>query len=297
MKNIDTYELPEEEKDRSFQIYEVQGKRIMDKNKSYELSRPHRHNYYEICVFINGAGNHEIDFNTFPIQSQSIHFLSPGQVHLISREENYHGYLLMFKREFYSLAYQTKDLLFELPFFNNNTSKPILELNKDEFLEFLELIDLIKRENKKDHDLKDNIVRSFLHIFLLKCKVAFFEKRLSSGTNLNMSFVNVNQFKYLLEKNYKELHFVKDYADLLALSPLQLNKMVKNITGKNASDLIINRIVLEAKRLLAFTDLSNKEIAFEMNYPDPSYFTRIFRKKTGFTPSGFREQLSKKYQN
>lgn len=297
MKNIDTYELPEEEKDRSFQIYEVQGKRIIDKNKSYELSRPHRHNYYEICVFTSGAGNHEIDFNTFPIQSQSIHFLSPGQVHLISREEHYHGYLLMFKREFYSLVYQTKDLLFELPFLNNNTSKPILELEQDEFLEFLELIDSIKRENTKDHDLKDNIVRSYLHIFLLKCKVAFYEKRLSTGTNVNMSFVHVNQFKYLLEKNFKELHFVKDYADLLALSPFQLNKMVENITGKNASDLIINRIVLEAKRLLAFTNLSNKEIAFQMNYPDPSYFTRIFHKKAGFTPSGFREQLNKKYQN
>lgn len=109
--------------------------------------------------------------------------------------------------------------------------------------------------------------------------------------------MHVNQFKYLLEKNFKKLHFVKDYADLLALSPLQHNKMVKNITGKNASDLIINRIVLEAKRLLAFTNLSNKEIAFQMNYPDPSYFTRIFRKKTEFTPSGFREQLNKKYQN
>jgi AraC-like DNA-binding protein len=187
-------------------------------------------------------------------------------------------------------------MLFELPFFNNNTSKPILELNSKEFQEFLEIIESVKRENDRDHDLKNNIVRSFLHIFLLKCKVAFLEKRISTGTIADVSYITVNQFKFLLEKSYKDLHFVKEYADLLSLTPIQLNKMVKIITGKNASELIINRIVLEAKRLLTFTELSNKEIAFRMNYEDPSYFSRIFRKKTGHTPSDFRKQLRKKYQ-
>lgn len=296
LKNINIYELPEEEKDRSFQLYEVRGKKVSDKKYLHEPNRPHRHNYYEICVFITGAGQHEIDFKSFPIKSHSIHFLSPGQVHMISREENYHGYLLLFSREFYSSDFQKKDMLFELPYLNNNTSKPILELNDKEFEEFLELIEVLKRENSREHALRQNIVRSYLHIFLLKCKVAFLEKSNSAGTNTDMSLVTVNQFKILLEKSYKEMHFVKDYADVLALTPLQLNKMVKNITGKNASDMIISRIVLEAKRLLTFTDLSNKEIAFEMNYQDPSYFTRLFRKKTGVTPTVFREQLKKKYQ-
>lgn len=296
MKNINIYELPEEEKDRSFQLYEVQGKRIEDTKYLHEPNRPHRHNYYEICVFISGAGKHEIDFKSFPIKSHSIHFISPGQVHMISREKNYHGNLLMFTREFYSSDFQKKDMLFELPFFNNNTSKPILELTGEEFHEFLEIIESLRRENARDHDLKNNIVRSYLHIFLLKCKVAFLEKRMSTGTIADVSYITVNQFKFLLEKSYKELHFVKEYADLLSLTPIQLNKMVKNITGKNASEMIINRIVLEAKRLLTFTDLSNKEISFEMNYEDPSYFSRIFRKKTGYSPSDFRKQLRKKYQ-
>lgn len=83
---------------------------------------------------------------------------------------------------------------------------------------------------------------------------------------------------------------------MLSLSPIQLNKMVKMITGKNASDLIISRIMLEAKRLIAYTELSNKEIAFKLNYEDPSYFSRMFRKKMGVSPSAFREQLKEKYQ-
>lgn len=296
MKNIHIYELPREKTERSFQLYEVQGKKIEDKKYLHEPSRPHRHNYYEICVFITGAGKHEIDFQSFPIKSYSIHFLSPGQVHMISREENYHGYLLMFTREFYASDFQKKDMLFELPFFNNNTSKPILELNSEEFHEFLEIIDSVKREDARAHDLKHNIVRSYLHIFLLKCKAAFLEKRLSTGTISDVSFIIVNQFKFLLEQSYKDLHFVKEYAEVLSLTPVQLNKMTKTITGINASDLIINRVILEAKRLLTYTDYSNKEIAFQMNYEDPSYFSRLFRKRTGVTPSEFRKQMRKKYQ-
>lgn len=296
INNIHIYDLPEEKKESSFQIYEVRGKIIKDQNYLHEYTRPHRHNYYEICVFINGAGKHEIDFKSFPIKSHSIHFLSPGQVHIISRGENYHGYLLLFSREFYSSDFQKKDMLFELPFFNNNTSKPILELDIENFQEFLDIIKSLKKENRRHHELRNNIIRSYLHIFLLKCKAAFLEKGIQEGVIVEKSYVAVNQFKILVEKNHKELHYVKEYADLLSLTPIQLNKMVKKITGNNASEMIISRIVLEAKRLLTFTDLSNKEISFHLNYDDPSYFSRIFRKKTGMNPSSFRMTLRKKYQ-
>lgn len=296
IKNIHIYELPDEENAKAFQIFEVQGKKIEDQNYPHNTDRPHRHNYYEICVFVTGAGKHEIDFKLFPIASQSIHFLSPGQVHLISREENYHGFLIMFSREFYSSDFIKKDMLFDLPYFNNNTSKPILDLENREFIEFLEIIKTMIRENAHDYELRANILRSYLHIFLLKCKAAFLEQRTTTTSVADISYITVNQFKILIEKCYKELHFVREYAELLALSPVQLNKMVKQITGKNASDMIINRIILEAKRLLNFTELSNKEIAYQMNYEDPSYFSRIFRKKTGITPSDFRNNLQKKYQ-
>jgi AraC-like DNA-binding protein len=71
---------------------------------------------------------------------------------------------------------------------------------------------------------------------------------------------------------------------------------VKTITGENASEFIIKRIILEAKRLLIYTDLSNKEISFAINYDDPSYFSRLFRKKVGASPSEFRVQMKQKYQ-
>lgn len=295
-EKIHIYEIPDEEKNSSFQIYEVKGKKIQNPIYPYKTNRPHRHNYYEICVFDNGAGQHDIDFTSFRIKPKSIHFLSPGQVHLISREEDYHGYLLVFTRDFYSWDLQKKDLLFDLPFFNNNNAKPILELNDNEFEEFISIIENILKEKASVLKSKTEIIRAYLHIFLLKCKEEFISKQENFVSIENISAKTVNHFKLLLEESFRELHFVKEYADMLSISPIRLNKLVKEMTGKNASDLIIDRIVLEAKRLLSYTELSTKEIGFQMNYDDPSYFCRVFRKETGITPTEFRKNLKEKYQ-
>lgn len=296
MKNIHIFELSESDEKIDFHVYEVVGE--MKNNKEYpqKSKQPHRHTYYEICIFINGAGSHMIDFKTFQIKSNSIHFLTPGQVHLISKEENYHGFLLVFSREFFSLGLQDENLLMTLPFFNNNTAEPILNLNKKEFDELLDIIENIIIDYKRDSEIREDVLRSYLHIFLLKCRCFFNKDHCDKDIVKDKTFLLVNKFRRLVEQNFREIHLVKEYAGLLNESPVHLNKIVKSITGKNASEFIIRRIVLEAKRLLIYTDLSNKEVSFKMNYDDPSYFSRLFRKKVGISPSEFRIQMKKKYR-
>lgn len=296
LKNIHIYELPKGDENIAFHVYEVKGKVIQNKVYPHKTEQPHRHAYYEICIFVNGAGSHMIDFKNFDIKSHSIHFLTPGQVHRISREENYHGFLLVFSRDFYSLGMQDEDLLMTLPFFNNNTSEPILNLNEDEFVEVHDIIEHLRRDYKRDSEIREDVLRSYLHIFLLKCRYFFNKNYFDKDIINDPIFLKVNKFRKLVEQNFKEIHLVKDYADLLNESPAHLNKVVKSITGENASEFIIKRIVLEAKRLLIYTDLSNKEISFKMNYDDPSYFSRLFRKKVGTSPSDFRTQMKQKYQ-
>ena len=107
----------------------------------------------------------------------------------------------------------------------------------------------------------------------------------------------VKQFKSLVEDNFQKCHLVKDYAALLDTTPARLNKQVKALTNANASDFIYDRIVLEIKRLLMHTDLTNKEIAYQLHFEDPSYFNRFFRKYAGMTPSDFRTGMKQKYQD
>lgn len=296
LKNIHIYELPKSDEDIAFHVYEVKGKVIQNKEYPHKTEQPHRHAYYEICIFVNGAGSHMIDFKTFDIKSHSIHFLTPGQVHRISREKNYHGFLLVFSRDFYSIGIQDEDLLMTLPFFNNNTAEPILNLDEEEFAEALDIIEHLRTDYKRDNEIREDVLRSYLHIFLLKCRYFFNKKYLDKDIINDPAFLKVNKFRELVEKQFRKIHLVKEYADLLSESPAHLNKVVKSITGENASEFIIKRIVLEAKRLLIYTDLSNKEISFKMNYDDPSYFSRLFRKKVGTSPSEFRAQMKQKYQ-
>ena len=295
LKNIHEYELPKNDEKIAFHVYEVEGKTINNKQYPHKTEQPHRHSYYEICIFVNGVGAHMIDFKTFQIKSNSIYFLTPGQVHLISREENYYGFLLVFSREFYSLGLQDEDLLMTLPFFNNNTTMPILNLNKEEFDEILDIIEHLRIDYKRGSEIREDVLRSYLHIFMLKCRYFFnryyFDKNIIKGP----TFLLVNKFRNLVEQNFREIHLVKEYADLLNESPDHLGKIVKSITGENISEFIIKRIVLEAKRLLIYTDLSNKEISYKMNYIDPSYFSRLFKKKVGICPSKFKIQMKKKY--
>lgn len=294
---IKTYEMPQSPQQRAFQLYEVKGTTIESTSYPHETDRPHRHKYYEICVFVNGAGRHEIDFVTHPIQSHSIHFLSPGQVHLISREEDYHGYLIVFARDFYVLDAFHEDLLFQLPFFNNPNRVPILNLDLQDFLEMVEIIQLMRKELACGQGFNHEILRSYLHIFLLKCKRSYIQYFAERQKMMDPNYAFVQQFNTLLEQQFRKNHLVQDYAEQLAISPALLNKYVRKIMGFSASEVIIERLILQAKRYLIYTDLSNKEIAYHLNYEDPSYFSRIFKKKTGLSPSEFRRVENEKYQN
>jgi len=272
------------------------GLELLEHRDDYDTSVPHRHNYYEIFLFIKGGGTHEIDFEVFPIESGSVHFVSPGQVHKVRRELDSYGYVLFFSRDFYYLNLPNKNILYELPFLNNNTPEPILNLTKADFKVFSELFEKIEEEYASGNELKGSLIRSYLNILLLKSKGFFDQSKSEIDAHDNPASKLVYDFKILVEKNYRKLHLVKEYADLLSTTPEHLNEETKKIRGKTASDLIGDRIILESKRLLMYSEFSNKEIAYFLNYDDPSYFSRFFKKKLGISPTGFRKNLREKYQ-
>jgi AraC family transcriptional regulator, transcriptional activator of pobA len=292
--NIHMYNMPDEQSGQTFRIFEVNAETLEGVDHVHQIGKPHRHKYYEIFFFHHGSGKHEIDFQTYPIVPNSIHFLSPGQVHLISRAENYYAFEIIFSRDFYLLDLQDKEVLLDLPYFNNCTT-PVLNLTKKEFNDLMIPIKEISLEHRIGRVISNDIIRSYLHVFLLKCKHYFILQHCEQYVDKDSDYYLLTRFKALIELNFLTMHSVTEYADMMSMTSGVLNSRIKKAGGQNASELITDRILLEAKRLLLFSNLNSKEIAFRLNYEDPSYFSRVFKKRTGVNPSKFREQMTSKY--
>lgn len=296
LEKIPIYELPFQQNQKlEFKIYQVKGPVVQRKDYPHKTEKPHKHNYYELCFFTGGSGKHEIDFKTHQIVSPSIHFLRPGQVHVIKRDEAYKGYLLVFSEEFFNLNFQNMEVIPGYPLVTQLENGPILNLNTEQFEEFNLFLQSIKKELENNCTDSQEIIVAYLKIFFLKLKQNF-SKLLTTKNEAPSSMKSlVYRFNQLVEENYSQIHHVKEYAEVLGESPINLNRAIKSVTSKTASEIIIDRLILEAKRLLIYSTLNNKEVAYKLNYEDPSYFARIFRKKTGLTPSAFRSKGKAKY--
>jgi len=296
---IPKYDFPQQwAQQNGFRLFELKANR--DKQARLpqfpmQTNIPHRHDFFEVFIFLQGKGTHEIDFQTFPFDSPSMHFIAPGKVHVIAPQEAGQAYILAFTDEFFELHAPGQFTLSELPFFKPQTEQPILSLDAEAAQYIQRLLDNLIQDVAQHPAKAKQVFSAYLQIILFKAQQLFqpSEKDATQGKAAHL----VSEFQELIEAHFREKHQVQDYADLLAVTPSHLNRSTKLLTNQTASDHILNRIVLEAKRLLLFSELTNKEIAFQLHFSDPSYFSRIFRKKTGMVPSAFRQKMYKKYQH
>lgn len=262
--------------------------RPLEKRNHYDALMPHRHNYYEIFLFVKGGGTHLIDFSEYPIGDNSVHFVSPGQVHQVKRELSSYGTLISFSREFFLEELHHKDRLYQIPFLHNYSGSPVFEPEQEAFAELQKLSKDIQREGvTNDPDMR-RIIHSYLNIFLLKCR-SYFNQKASDLQATDSDQTLAQRFRYLLDKHFQEWHFVKQYAAKLNVTPRKLNEAVSKHQGRTASELVSDRILLESRRLVKYTDHSIKEIAWFLNFEDPAYFNRFYKKHTGKTPGEERE--------
>ncbi|WP_205410041.1 helix-turn-helix domain-containing protein [Flavihumibacter solisilvae] len=169
---------------------------------------------------------------------------------------------------------------------------PLITLNKEETTFFNYIFDQMADEfNQKDTSLEE-MIRTYLKQLFLK------SARVWKKQNLDKELVQQNadldffrKFTLLVEDHYKQKHNVANYAELLFMAPKTITHKFKRLNLPQPNDIIKNRIVLEAKRLLVHTNLTAKEIGYELGYEDPAYFSRLFVQKTGETPSGFRTKF------
>ncbi|MEZ4827653.1 MAG: AraC family transcriptional regulator [Bacteroidia bacterium] len=298
-ENIPLYEIPETARgdaNQGFRVFQLKGKKQeLLHTFPQETHVPHRHPFYEICFFLQGSGESEIDFRRSAVCSPGLHFIGPGRVHRIEGDTESLGYVIAFTREFFCREESERRLLDEASFFLAGTEDPSLLLENED-IEYIRMVmENMVRDYLSTRAWKDNLLRAWLKIILIRSIELFREKTGTADTsNIHARFI-VEKFQILLEKHYKNYHQVNEYADQLAITPDHLNRLTRQTLGKKASDMILDRIILEASRLLLFSDLNVKEIAYQLSFTDPSYFGRLFRKKTGQSPNMFRATMQEKY--
>jgi AraC-like DNA-binding protein len=138
-------------------------------------------------------------------------------------------------------------------------------------------------------ELKFETIGAYLKLFLIDCNGLCTLYPDSNTQNIEVGRALVQRFKELVEQHFSEWHQVQDYAKQLNVSPGYLNEVISAIIHKPAKEYILNRLILETKRLSVFTTKSIKEIGYELGFGDPSHFSKFFKTLTGNSILGFRE--------
>ena len=257
------------------------------KENEYDASAPHRHQYYEIVFFDEGEGLHEIDFVPHQVKAPAIHFLPVGKVHRVGMNLPYAGFSLLFSAAFFP---QESQLLGQMPFFQHQNPYPILSPNEHEYTQIKAWLMEIKAAWQGNPADKWDWIRTHLSLILLQSKRLYHYKGLQIHSHKSEM---IQQFLDLIEKHHLEHWLLKQYADNLCISEPYLNVLCKKECSMSASQLIQERMVQAAKRKLVYTSDTVKEIAFSLNFSDPSYFIRFFKKQVGSSPNAYREQILK----
>lgn len=254
----------------------------------------HKHTFYEILWVDAGKSRQTIDYQSYDLGAESLFFISPGQLHEFEAWQGLKGGTIMFTAEFFLLNQQNTDKLFELSFLDNYYTNPQLQLSTADFQDIRKTINWLLEEKQRT-DADPAILQSLLHVLLLQA-----QRSINANTHQAPSknyIIIYKKFKSLIEQYFTQGLTVSDYASQLHLSQHHLNLAVKQVSGKTATEVIRARAILEAKRLLTFTDLSISEVATELSYFDSSYFAKIFKKESGLSPKAFRSQMSEKYRD
>jgi len=251
------------------------------------LHHAHGHSFYHLVFFSKGSGTHSIDFNRFDVKAGQIYFMAPGQVHSWHFKGETDGYIVNFSENFFRTFLLNPDYLEKFSFFDGQSEDSVCQLPLSARETIHQLFQqMLEQPASADRDLLRVLL---LQVFLLVREHCAKKPAQSLPRHKQTLLAN---FRSLINQYYKTIRLPKEYAELLYVTPNHLNALCQDLLGKTAGELIRDRILLEAKRLLVNADMSVTEIAYELNFQDNSYFNRFFRKYAGLTPDSFRKQFT-----
>ncbi len=254
------------------------------------IEKPHGHDFYLMLLITKGSGKHIIDFHEYKIEPGAMFILSPGQVHQWFLSPDTDGYVLFFTKRYFLQDY-TRSKLDSLPFFKSTFSIPYLKLEASAN----EVVGNIYKQiilEYQSHLLDyHQMIRIHLNAILIELSRVYSDTNIE-GKAYNYELLQLHRYESLIDTYFKEHNGLSFYADKMNISSKQLSYLTKKVVGKTPSEMLMERIILEAKRLIIHSDLSISTISDNLNYNDNSYFIRIFKKYCNKTPDQFRNTFS-----
>lgn len=250
------------------------------------LHTAHRHTFYHIVLFTKGGGHHSIDFEEFPVADGQIYFMAPGQVHSWSFEGDIDGYIVNFSPSLLQSFLADQDYPDRFPFMQGNAKDSVIQLSGTALDEVVACFRHIIAEAGNGPSMAGDMICAQLIILLIlvnrHCPA---QPARPSG-----SYVTLSNFRKLVNAHFATMRLPKEYAAMLYITPNHLNAICNDLLGQPAGEVIRDRVLLEAKRLLVNVEISISEIAYRLSFADNSYFTKFFKKYTGITPEEFRKK-------
>ena len=232
-----------------------------------------------------------IDFKQYQTTSPSLFFINSNQYLQITKEGKKQGYFMYYNRDFYCVQIHDAEVACDGLLFNNIFEMPMTVLPEKEVVFIEGIYDQIQEEFVSPDSSQEEMIRTYLKQLIIKATRIWKVQQLgvlNEEPSKEMDFFR--DFSRLVEIHFRSKHTVADYAEILGVAPKTLSNKFNRLELSQPNDIIKDRIILEAKRLLGYSSLSVKEIAYQLGYEDPAYFNRLFTNKVGDTPSNFKKK-------
>ncbi|NGM62344.1 helix-turn-helix domain-containing protein [Sphingobacterium sp. SGG-5] len=250
-------------------------------------NEPHYHDFEELIISTEGQLEHFIDFKSTVLHAPFVSFVTKGKVHRVKpiiKDGKCHMWVIRFKSEF------IPETIFQLySLYHDNAS---IELSENACFTRLDTLCEMMDEEIKQSSPDYAIIRQLLGTVFTMIESERRKLKPDNGDDqLSTQNITFKNFLAILEENFRRNVGVDYYAEKLFMSARNLNNICHHVLQQSVSEIIETRKLIEAKNLLSTTDKTVSEIGFELGYREKAYFTRVFKKRTGQTPTAFRTEM------
>jgi AraC family transcriptional activator of pobA len=251
---------------------------------------PHRHDYHELIWTRAGTGSHLVDGERSPVTPGTVTLIGRGQVHVFEHGRDLTGAVVRFGSE---LLHDAPSAARAAPtWLLGGSGARTVAVPSSEAARFESTIEALAAESRRPLDAcAIDLQRHLLTALLLWLERWYDAPRTRRREADDADVLLHRRFADILERDFARHHEAVHYADALAVPPAALSRALAHVTGRPTKELITDRVMLEAARLLRFTDLTIGEVAFRTGFRDQLYFSRAFKRRYGLAPTAYRTRL------